>query len=93
MEQQLSAGLGEGQIAEVVEDDEVEAGEMIGDACPADPRGPRPRVGRRSMSYPVGARPVSTPHRECPHSRAKLGAVDCVGFNRGERFEVECWSR
>jgi hypothetical protein len=33
MEQQLSAGWGEGQIAEFVEDDEVEAGEMIGDAA------------------------------------------------------------
>src|SRR5690554_4215857 len=33
MEQQLAAGLGEGQVAELVEDDEVEAGEMIGDAA------------------------------------------------------------
>jgi hypothetical protein len=33
MEQELAAGLGEGQIAELVEDDEVEAGEMIGDAA------------------------------------------------------------
>ena len=31
MEQQLSAGLGERQIAELVEDDEVEAGEIIGE--------------------------------------------------------------
>ena len=31
MEQQLPAGLGEGQIAEFVEDDEVEAGEIIGE--------------------------------------------------------------
>jgi hypothetical protein len=36
MEEQLSAGLGEGEIAEFVEDDEVEPGEMIGDtALPA----------------------------------------------------------
>jgi hypothetical protein len=33
MEQQLSAGWGEGQIAEFVEDDGVEAGEMICDAA------------------------------------------------------------
>ena len=33
MEQQLSAGLGEGQVAEFVEHDEVEAGDMIGDAA------------------------------------------------------------
>ena len=33
MKEQLAAGLGEGEIAEVVEDDEVEAGEMIGDAA------------------------------------------------------------
>src|SRR3954465_438658 len=33
MEEQLAAGLGEGQIAELVEDDEVEPGEMIGDAA------------------------------------------------------------
>jgi hypothetical protein len=34
MEKQLAAGLGEGEIAEFVEDDEVEAGQMIGDgAC------------------------------------------------------------
>jgi hypothetical protein len=31
VEQQLSAGLGEGQIAQLVEDDEVEAGEVIGE--------------------------------------------------------------
>ena len=30
MEQELAAGLGEGQIAELVEDDEVEAAKMIG---------------------------------------------------------------
>jgi hypothetical protein len=33
MEEQLAAGLSEGEIAEFVEDDEVEAGEMIGDAA------------------------------------------------------------
>ena len=33
VEQQLAAGLGEGQIAEFVEDDEVEAREIIGDAA------------------------------------------------------------
>ena len=32
MEQELAAGLGEGQIAELVEDDEVEPAEMVGDA-------------------------------------------------------------
>ena len=32
VEQQLPAGLGEGEIAEFVEDDEVEAGEIVGDA-------------------------------------------------------------
>ena len=32
MEQQLSAGLGEGQIPAFVEDDEVQAGEIVGDA-------------------------------------------------------------
>ena len=31
MEQQLPAGLSEGEIAEFVEDDEVEAGEVIGE--------------------------------------------------------------
>jgi hypothetical protein len=33
MEQQLAAGLGEGKIAEFIEDDEVEAREIIGDAA------------------------------------------------------------
>src|SRR6516164_9675231 len=33
MEQQLTAGLGEGEIAEFIEDDEVEAREIIGDAA------------------------------------------------------------
>ena len=33
MEEQLPAGLGERQVAEFVEDDEVEAGEIIGDAA------------------------------------------------------------
>ena len=33
MEEQLTAGLGEGEISEFVEDDEVEPGEMIGDAA------------------------------------------------------------
>jgi hypothetical protein len=32
VEQQLPTGLSEGQIAEFVEDDEVETGEIIGDA-------------------------------------------------------------
>ena len=32
MEQQLSAGLGERQIAEFIENNEVEAGEIVGDA-------------------------------------------------------------
>jgi len=32
MEQQLPTGLGEGQIAEFVEDDDVEAGEIVGDS-------------------------------------------------------------
>jgi len=32
MEQQLPAGLGEREIAEFVEDDEVEAGQVVGDA-------------------------------------------------------------
>ena len=31
MEQELAAGLGEGQIAEFVEDDEVHAGQMFGE--------------------------------------------------------------
>ena len=32
-EEELTAGLSEGQIAELVEDDEIEAGEVIGDAA------------------------------------------------------------
>jgi hypothetical protein len=31
MEEQLAAGVGEGQIAEFIKDDEVEAGQVIGD--------------------------------------------------------------
>ena len=45
MEQQLPAGLGEGEIAEFVEDDEVEAGEIIGDASLASGARFRPRAG------------------------------------------------
>ena len=33
VEEQLAAGLREGQIAELVEDDEVEPGEVVGDAA------------------------------------------------------------
>jgi hypothetical protein len=33
VEEQLAAGLGEGQVAELVEDDEVHAAEVIGDAA------------------------------------------------------------
>ena len=33
MEQQLPAGLREGQVAELVEDDEVEPGQVLGDAA------------------------------------------------------------
>src|SRR5271155_2796899 len=33
VEEKLAAGLGEGEIAEFVEDDEVEAGEIVGDAA------------------------------------------------------------
>ena len=32
MEEELATGLGEGQIAELLEDGEVEAGEIVGDA-------------------------------------------------------------
>ena len=35
MEQQLAAGLGERQVAEFVEDEEVHAGQMIGDPVDA----------------------------------------------------------
>jgi hypothetical protein len=38
VEQELAAGLGEGQIAEFIEEDEVHAGEMIGEP-------PLPSVG------------------------------------------------
>ncbi len=31
MEQQLAAGLGEGQIAQLVEHDEIDAGELLGE--------------------------------------------------------------
>ena len=33
MEEQLTAGLGEGEVAELVEDDEVHAAEVVGDAA------------------------------------------------------------
>lgn len=33
MEEQLPAGLGEGKIAEFIEDDEVEPGQVIGNAA------------------------------------------------------------
>jgi len=33
VEQELAAGLGEGQVAELVEDDEVHAGEVVGHAA------------------------------------------------------------
>ena len=39
VEEELAAGLGERQIAEFVEDDEVHAGELIGDADLAVRRG------------------------------------------------------
>ena len=45
MEQQLPAGLGEGEIAEFVEDDEVEAGEIIGEASLPTGAGFGPRAG------------------------------------------------
>jgi len=35
VEEQLPTGLGERQLAEFVEDDEVHAGEMVGHALPA----------------------------------------------------------
>ena len=45
VEQQLSAGLREGQIAELVEDDEVDAGEKVGEPSLATGRALRPRGG------------------------------------------------
>ena len=45
MEEQLAAGLSEGQIAEFVENDEVEAREIFGDDGLDDPLGLRPRAG------------------------------------------------
>jgi hypothetical protein len=48
MEQQLPVGLGEGQIAEFVENDEVHAGEIVGDAALA--------AGARPRSFPPSPR-------------------------------------
>jgi len=55
MEEELAAGLGEGQVAEFVEDQEVEAAEEIGQPAlavgpvPGMPgTGPDPRSPRRS---------------------------------------------
>jgi len=46
-EQQLAAGLGEWQIAEFVEDDEVETREIIGDRRVLEPQRLRSRYDRR----------------------------------------------
>jgi hypothetical protein len=56
MEEQLTAGLGEGEISEFVEDDEVEPGEMIGDAArPAGSRSASSWLTRSSFEnrYPL----------------------------------------
>src|SRR5271157_1542218 len=46
VEEKLAAGLGERQVAELVEDDEVHAGEIIGDAALAS----RARLGLETLS-------------------------------------------
>ena len=55
MEQQLTACLGEGEIAEFIEDDEVEAGEIIGD--PALAPGATFGLSRLTRSTVVKKRP------------------------------------
>ena len=45
VEQELTAGLGEGQIAELIEDDEVHAGQMIGEPALPSSCGSRSRAG------------------------------------------------
>ena len=45
VEQQLPAGLREGQVAELVEDDQVDARQLVGDAAAHDPPWSRPRAG------------------------------------------------
>jgi hypothetical protein len=55
MKEQLAAGLGEGEIAEVVEDDEVEAGEMIGDVSIGAGLGLELTPGEREALLQLGA--------------------------------------
>jgi hypothetical protein len=47
VEEQLATSLGEGQVTELVQDDEVEAAEMIGGAAPGSTWG---RLARASAS-------------------------------------------
>src|SRR5579872_4442035 len=60
MEEELTAGLGEGQIAEFVEDDEVEAGEIVGDSSLAS----SPAFGLELIDEIDGGE--EAPARSCP---------------------------
>ncbi len=70
MEQQLPAGLSEGQIAEFVEDDEVEAREVIGEpSLPSPIAACQCRPQRETRTVPIISvktkkiMPTMLPHR------------------------------
>ena len=93
MEQELPAGLGKGQVAELVEDDEVQAGEIVGRAAiEAKPSirslATDPLAGRRAAGAALGLEPVDEIDDV---EEAAAGAVADAG--PGDRASAACWRR
>ena len=76
MEEELAAGLGEGQIAEFIEDDEVHAGEVIGEPTLASEK-----YARRTFAI------VST--ISIPTSASKNHGSQCAPALPGSRLEAD----
>ncbi|GGE86742.1 hypothetical protein GCM10011317_49880 [Niveispirillum cyanobacteriorum] len=69
MEQQLAAGLGERQIAQFIQHDEVEPGEMVGDAALP----PAPRLGIETVDQ------IDDGVEPDPGAATDAGPGDCDG--------------
>jgi len=87
MEEELTAGLGEGQIPEFVEDDEVEAGEIVGDASLAS----SPAFGLELIDEIDGG--AEAPARSCPDAapRDRDGQVRLADAGRDSDVAPGFW--
>ena len=87
MEEELTAGLGEGEITEFVEDDEVLAGEMVGDPALT----PSARLGLEPIDEIDGGEEAAARSRPDAASRDGDRQVGLAGPGRGSDMAPGFW--